>query len=248
MRTIETNVHGTEIVLQARQQEGQARRDLLDVRGLRQEHGRAVPRGRRPGDGPDAEAPLGVRVQQGDRRVPGAGLPPRAQAAGDRRPAVQHGRAAADRPLRHGDPELRAAGARRRADHGARRRHADAIVHLRRRRRRRPARARGTSRAPIGQVFNIGNNEEISILRRSPSASARRAGSRRRSCCIPYDEAYEAGFEDMPRRVPDLRKIQDLVGYAPTLALDDILRARHRRTRARSLAAGASSDNRSTCL
>jgi UDP-glucose 4-epimerase len=40
---------------------------------------------------------------------------------------------------------------------------------------------------------------------------------------IPYDEAYEAGFEDMPRRVPDLRKIHAAVGYTPTVGLDEIL-------------------------
>ena len=41
---------------------------------------------------------------------------------------------------------------------------------------------------------------------------------------IPYDQAYEAGFEDMPRRVPSLAKIRDLVGYTPTIGLDEILR------------------------
>jgi UDP-glucose 4-epimerase len=40
---------------------------------------------------------------------------------------------------------------------------------------------------------------------------------------VPYDEAYAAGFEDMPRRVPDLGKIQALVGYQPTTTLDQIL-------------------------
>ena len=40
---------------------------------------------------------------------------------------------------------------------------------------------------------------------------------------IPYDQAYEAGFEDMPRRVPDITKISKLVGYEPRVHLDDIL-------------------------
>ena len=40
---------------------------------------------------------------------------------------------------------------------------------------------------------------------------------------IPYDQAYEAGFEDMQRRVPDLTKIMRLVGYVPTVGLDQIL-------------------------
>ena len=40
---------------------------------------------------------------------------------------------------------------------------------------------------------------------------------------VPYDEAYEAGFEDMQRRVPDLTKIHNLIGYKPTVSLDEIL-------------------------
>ena len=69
----------------ARQQEEEAGGHRLDLRGLRQEHRRAVPRGRRPGAGPDHEAPLGLRLQQGDRRVPGARLLEGDEAAGDRR-------------------------------------------------------------------------------------------------------------------------------------------------------------------
>ena len=42
---------------------------------------------------------------------------------------------------------------------------------------------------------------------------------------VPYDVAYEAGFEDMPRRVPDITKIQSLVGFAPKMGLDDIIRS-----------------------
>ena len=42
---------------------------------------------------------------------------------------------------------------------------------------------------------------------------------------VPYAEAYEAGFEDMPRRVPDTTKARDLIGFAPTATLDDILRS-----------------------
>ena len=40
---------------------------------------------------------------------------------------------------------------------------------------------------------------------------------------IPYDEAYESGFEDMPRRVPDLTKVKELVGYEPRVDLPEIL-------------------------
>jgi len=75
----------------------------------------------------------------------------------------------------------------------------------------------------IGQVFNIGNREEVSIRELAERIRLATA-SASEIVLIPYDEAYEEGFEDMPRRVPDLRKIRDLVGYQPTLALDEILR------------------------
>jgi UDP-glucose 4-epimerase len=75
----------------------------------------------------------------------------------------------------------------------------------------------------VGQVFNIGNPEEISILDLAKRVRAA-TGSRSEIVLVPYDEAYEAGFEDMPRRVPDIGKINRLVGYAPTIGLDDILR------------------------
>ena len=66
------------------------------------------------------------------------------------------------RPVRHGHPELRPAGAGRRADHGVRRRHAVAIVHPRRRRRRALIALVNEPKA-IGEVINIGNTEEVTI-------------------------------------------------------------------------------------
>ena len=86
--------------------------------------------------------------------------------------------------------------------------------------------------AAVGQVINIGNAEEVSILdvaRRVKTLT----GSRSEIRMVPYDEAYEAGFEDMPRRVPDLSKIQQLIGYRPDVDLDGILRRviEHERTR-----------------
>src|SRR5690606_35847759 len=73
-----------------------------------------------------------------------------------------------------------------------------------------------------GEVFNIGNTEEVSML-----ALARRikdlTGSSSPIVLVPYAEAYAAGFEDMPRRVPDISKISALVGYRPSKSLDDIL-------------------------
>jgi UDP-glucose 4-epimerase len=76
----------------------------------------------------------------------------------------------------------------------------------------------------IGQVFNIGNTEEITILELAERVRML-TNSRSEIVFIPYDEAYTAGFEDMPRRVPDLTKIREAVGYRPTLGLDEILRA-----------------------
>lgn len=74
----------------------------------------------------------------------------------------------------------------------------------------------------VGEVFNIGSTEEVSILE-----LAQRVKSLTRSeseiVLVPYDEAYEQGFEDMPRRVPDITKVSALVGYQPRTSLDEIL-------------------------
>jgi UDP-glucose 4-epimerase len=74
----------------------------------------------------------------------------------------------------------------------------------------------------IGQVVNIGTTQEISI-----ESLAKRVrelcGSASEIKYIPYDEAYESGFEDMPRRVPDLSRIEALIGYKPVHSLDEIL-------------------------
>jgi UDP-glucose 4-epimerase len=74
----------------------------------------------------------------------------------------------------------------------------------------------------IGQVINIGTTEEITI--RALAERVRTlSGSHSPIKLVPYDEAYESGFEDMPRRLPDLTKIQGLIGYVPAHTLDDIL-------------------------
>ena len=75
----------------------------------------------------------------------------------------------------------------------------------------------------IGQVFNIGNAGEVTIQGLAERVKEL-TGSSSAIHLIPYHEAYEEGFEDMPRRVPDIRKIQALVDYQPRLALDDIIR------------------------
>jgi len=74
----------------------------------------------------------------------------------------------------------------------------------------------------VGEVFNIGSNEEVSIVE-----VARRVkeltDSKSEIVFVPYDEAYEEGFEDMPRRVPDITKVHNLVGFEPKERLDGIL-------------------------
>jgi UDP-glucose 4-epimerase len=75
----------------------------------------------------------------------------------------------------------------------------------------------------VGQVFNIGNVEEVTILELAERIKAA-TGSSSRIVKIPYDQAYEAGFEDMPRRVPDLTKIHTAIGYRPEIGLDETIR------------------------
>jgi UDP-glucose 4-epimerase len=74
----------------------------------------------------------------------------------------------------------------------------------------------------VGEVFNIGNTEEVTI-RELAERVKRITSSSSPVQFIPYDEAYEAGFEDMPRRVPDISKVGHLIGYQPRLGLDDII-------------------------
>jgi UDP-glucose 4-epimerase len=74
----------------------------------------------------------------------------------------------------------------------------------------------------IGQVINIGNTEEVTISRLAARIRDL-TGSRSPVALIPYDQAYESGFEDMPRRVPDLSKITAMIGYKPSHTLEDIL-------------------------
>jgi UDP-glucose 4-epimerase len=74
----------------------------------------------------------------------------------------------------------------------------------------------------VGEVVNIGNHQEISIGKLAERVREL-SGSRSSITFVPYEEAYESGFEDMPRRVPDLSKAARLIGYEPKHALDDIL-------------------------
>ncbi len=74
----------------------------------------------------------------------------------------------------------------------------------------------------FGQVINLGNDEEVSILELANRAIAL-TGSKSPIKFVPYAEAYGEGFEDMQRRVPSLEKARRLIGYKPTRTLDDII-------------------------
>ena len=73
-----------------------------------------------------------------------------------------------------------------------------------------------------GQVFNIGSDEEVSILELAERVKEL-TNSKSEIVLVPYDEAYEEGFEDMPRRVPDISKVGAMVGFRPEMGLDGIL-------------------------
>lgn len=74
----------------------------------------------------------------------------------------------------------------------------------------------------VGAVYNIGSRQEVTILELAERVKAL-TGSDSKIVFKAYDEAYGEGFEDMRRRVPDLTKINHLIGYAPTFTLDEIL-------------------------
>jgi UDP-glucose 4-epimerase len=74
----------------------------------------------------------------------------------------------------------------------------------------------------VGQVFNVGSTEEVTILELA-RRMVERSGSSSPIRLIPYDHAYPFGFEDMQRRVPSIDRIRYLTGWQPTRSLDDIL-------------------------
>jgi UDP-glucose 4-epimerase len=75
----------------------------------------------------------------------------------------------------------------------------------------------------VGQVFNVGNDREEVTIKDLAGRVKERTRSLSEITIVPYDKAYESGFEDMPRRVPDLTKIRSLVAYEPRVHLDEIL-------------------------
>src|SRR6476659_11440898 len=80
----------------------------------------------------------------------------------------------------------------------------------------------GAEPKAIGQVINIVNMQEVTMTQLAERVRDL-SGSKSVIKHLPYDEAYESGFEDMPRRLPDLGKIRQMIGYHPRFSLDDIL-------------------------
>jgi len=76
--------------------------------------------------------------------------------------------------------------------------------------------------AAVGQVFNLGSNEEVTINELAERVR-KITGSSSEIVRVPYEKAYEEGFEDMPRRVPSLERIAALIGYRPKTSLDEII-------------------------
>lgn len=78
------------------------------------------------------------------------------------------------------------------------------------------------SESAVGEIFNLGSSEEVTIeeLARRVRCTAK---SRSEIVYVPYDQAYEEGFEDMQRRVPSLEKAAKWIGYHPKTSLDEII-------------------------
>jgi UDP-glucose 4-epimerase len=74
----------------------------------------------------------------------------------------------------------------------------------------------------VGEAYNIGGNEEVSMIQLAQRV-IEAAGSSSTVRLIPYDEAYEVGFEDMRRRVPDTTKIRTLIDWEAHTSLDEII-------------------------
>jgi len=80
----------------------------------------------------------------------------------------------------------------------------------------------GSMPEAVGRVFNVGTTNEISIMALAERVK-KITGSASNIVTVPYSQAYEEGFEDMPRRVPDLTAIRSVTGYSPRHGIDDII-------------------------
>ncbi len=78
------------------------------------------------------------------------------------------------------------------------------------------------SPAAVGSVVNVGSDEEVSIMELAERVR-HICGSNSEIVTVPYNDAYEVGFEDLKRRIPDLTRIRTLISYQPTVRLDEII-------------------------
>jgi nucleoside-diphosphate-sugar epimerase len=76
--------------------------------------------------------------------------------------------------------------------------------------------------AAVGTVFNVGSDVEISIIELAGKVLAH-VGSSSRIALVPYEEAYEEGFEELGRRQPDCTKLRELTGWAPSRTIDEAI-------------------------
>jgi len=74
----------------------------------------------------------------------------------------------------------------------------------------------------VGEIYNVGSQEEITMADLARRVLAR-TGSRSQVVFVPYEQAYEKGFEDMFRRVPSIEKIKAAIGWQSTIPLDQTL-------------------------
>ncbi|MGB9595640.1 MAG: GDP-mannose 4,6-dehydratase, partial [Candidatus Poribacteria bacterium] len=74
-----------------------------------------------------------------------------------------------------------------------------------------------------GDIFNIGGNQEVQI-RDLAKKIIELTGSKSKIKYIPYEKVYSKGFEDMKRRIPDISKIHNLIGWQPKVDLDQLLK------------------------
>ena len=220
VHTIETNVHGTEVILR----HAAKKRKLVFIASTSEVYGKStdVPFRRTPTScSARPRGTAGLRLQQGPRRVPRPRALEGAAAAGRHRAVLQH-----RRPRQTGQCGMVVPTFVRQAlagepitvfGDGTQSRsftYVGDVVGPRQADDRDPGHRRGLQH----RHHRGGDDSRPGVARQGI------AGSASPIVTIPCDEAYEAGFEDMPRRVPDLSKIAALIGYSPAVGLNEIIR------------------------
>lgn len=76
--------------------------------------------------------------------------------------------------------------------------------------------------AAVGQIFNVGNDEEISIKELAERVK-KFSNSSSKIVFIPYDKVYNTGFDEISRRIPDITKLRQMIGFVPKYSIDDII-------------------------